>query len=67
MALHLNQDNKDERRGALNDLAALAWKWEERARAAERALVKRRAFHVGIYLAAYLAGFFSGVGWSLVR
>lgn len=65
--MQTHQETLTERRGALNDLAALAWKWEERARAAERALVKRRAFHVGIYLAAYLAGFFSGVGWSLVR
>lgn len=51
MALHMTQPNEpDARRGAMNDLAALAWKWEERARAAERTLRGRRAREWGAFL-----------------
>lgn len=45
-----NRDPMLERRGALNDLAALAWKWEERARAAERTLRGRRAREWGAFV-----------------
>lgn len=43
-------------RGALNDLAALAWKWEERARAAERTLARRKSGRALLFLAGMLAG-----------
>lgn len=45
-------------RGALNDLAALAWQWEERARAAERTLRGKRARE----WAAFICGLCAGAG-----
>jgi hypothetical protein len=58
MALHLNNDQ--DRRGALNDLTALAWKWEERARAAERTLRRRRVDRITGLASIFVIGFVSG-------
>lgn len=61
MAVHMNDQ---ERRGALNDLAALAHSWERRARVAERAAHERmaRVFFVGALAgASTVLGFWLGL------
>ncbi|MBI3204483.1 MAG: hypothetical protein HYZ29_23300 [Myxococcales bacterium] len=58
--------NDEVRRGALGDLATLACRWEERARAAERALLRRRAALALVFAVGMAAGgVVSLLGWAL--
>lgn len=60
------KNETDLRRGALGDLAALACKWEERARAAERALLARRFGRALVFtLGMAVGGAVCLLGWML--
>lgn len=66
MALQLTPNQPPDNRGALSELAALAWKWEERARRAESKLRRARAFNWAWYIGAAFLGFgFGVVGMAL--